>query len=97
MLPPSSSHSRGHHYSDLYQGTLVLPVLELHVHETVQFVVFCIWFLSLSVMILRCIHFPSAGVYSSSLLYVHYMAILLNELFILLLFLLVFKFKKIKV
>lgn len=43
--------------SDLLSVTIVLPFLDAHIHVAVEHVVFWVWFLSLSTVLLRFVCF----------------------------------------
>lgn len=47
---------QGNHHSHLYQLRWVLPILELHRSIITQYVLFCVWILSLNTMSMRFIH-----------------------------------------
>lgn len=53
---PPAPTSTGNHCPDFFCHWLVLAISELHMNGTIQDVPFCIWLLSLSIMILRPMH-----------------------------------------
>ena len=56
QLIPALSSLRGNHCSDYFYYKLVLPVLEFHMNGITQYVLFCVRFLSFSIMFSRFIH-----------------------------------------
>ena len=48
--------SWGSHTSNVISVTTVLPLLEIHINRIVHYLHFCVWLLSLSIMILGFIH-----------------------------------------
>lgn len=60
-LPITHAHITSDHYSNFYHHRLALAVLELHKNGIIQYVVYCIWFLSLNIMYETFIHIDLIG------------------------------------
>lgn len=60
-LPITHARITSDHYSNFYHRRLALAVLELHKNGIIQYVVYCIWFLSLSIIYETFIHIDLIG------------------------------------
>lgn len=59
QYPPNPALKTNNHYSDLSHPVLAMPDLDLHINEIKQYISFCDWLLSFSIMSVIFFHVNS--------------------------------------